>query len=68
MKHMTILQTQNGFILSKEENFDHKNPKQIEVTDMIPAISLTKPYGDFSKKSVLEQVEAFFKETPAEKT
>lgn len=66
MKHMTILQTPHGFILSKHENFDPKNPSQIEVADMIPAISLTKPYGDYSGKSVLEIVEAFFKESKTE--
>lgn len=63
---MTILQTPHGFILSQEPNFDHKNPKEITVADMIPAVSLTKPYGDYSRKSVLEIVEAFFSQPPAE--
>jgi len=57
MKHMTILQTPHGFILSKHENFDPKNPPQIEVSDMIPAIKLER---DYTGKSVLEHVESFF--------
>lgn len=66
MKHMTILQTPHGFILSQETNFDPKTPKEITIEEMIPAIFLDKPYGDFSGKSVLEQVEAFFSKPPAE--
>lgn len=63
---MTILQTPHGFILSQEPDFDPKNPKEITVAEMIPAISLTKPYGDYSGKSVLEIVEKFFSSPPAE--
>ena len=68
MKHMTIFQTSHGFFLSQETDFDPKNPKEITVAEMIPAINLTKSYSDYSGKSVLEIVEKFFTEPPIEKT
>ena len=66
---MTIFQTSHGFILSQETDFDPKNPKEITVAEnTIPAINLTKPYNDYSGKSVLEIVEKLFTEPPIEKT
>ena len=62
MRHVTILQTPNGFFVSCENNLDLEKPPAITFANAIPAISLQKSYSDYSGKSVLEIVEKFFTE------
>ena len=64
MKILVIAQNAHGFFIETYA----EPPAEITVAEMIPAINLTKPYNDYSGKSVLEIVEKFFTEPPIEKT
>jgi hypothetical protein len=63
---MIILQTPNGFFLCTDTDFSLEKGAEFSLERAIPAIEL-KGYN-YNGKSVLEQVEQFFKEPPAEKT
>jgi hypothetical protein len=66
-KFLIICQNDHGFLLEKYEG-SIPDFATGSIDKLIPAVNLTKPYNDYSGKSVLEQVEAFFAEPPAEKT
>ena len=68
MKALVIVQTANGFFLQKHPDFETLPEGLVDFKTLIPAVNFTKPYGDYSGKSVLEIVEKFFTEPPAEKT
>ncbi len=66
MKILVIAQNAHGFFIETYA----EPPAQLTgvAENTIPAINLTKPYNDYSGKSVLEIVEKFFTEPPIEKT
>lgn len=66
MKILVIAQNAHGFFIE----ICAEPPAQLigVAENTIPAINLTKPYSDYSGKSVLEIVEKFFTEPPIEKT
>lgn len=68
-RELVILQNPHGFLIFTRENIDpcDTSPPPHHMSEAIPAISLTRPYGADSGKSVLEIVETFFskKETPS---
>jgi hypothetical protein len=68
MRQIVILQTPNGYFVFPAERLDLEKPPELNFHNAIPAVSLTKSYGEPLGKSVLEITEEFFRKPPAETT